>query len=52
VEVVALRQLSVSQTLFGVRVACEKLHLLTRGLKSGQTLSSAIKNTAKNKKHY
>ena len=37
VEVVALRHLNVSKTLFGVKEICEKLELLTRGSKQGQT---------------
>ena len=47
VEVVALRHLSVSKTLFGVKVTCEKLELITRDSKSGQTPSSAIKTLLK-----
>ena len=48
VEVVALRHLNVSKTIFGVKDICEKLELLTRGSKPGQTPSSAIKTLLKN----
>ena len=43
--ITALRHLSASQTLFGVRVTCEKFWLLT----PGQTPSSEIRALLKNK---
>ena len=47
VEVVALRHRRVLKTIFGVKVTCEKVELLTRESKSGQTPSSAIKTLLK-----